>query len=150
MKKGALILTLISLSLSSVFSQAIIKTNISSDPSGASIYVDGSYIGQTPTEFRFRDGKVYRIELRKDNYYSESFNHRGGTGNINRRLDRIPPPKPTRNHNKMASPSYEDTRRHDNRSNERHEEPRHKPHDREHDKRKGTEYNNKTKDANLP
>lgn len=127
MKKSALTLILVCFSLSSAFSQTIIRTNISSSPSGAAIYVDNSYIGQTPMEYRFRDGKTYRIELKKNNYHSKSFNYRGGEGNINKRLDRIPPPKPSRDPHEMAPPSYEDSRRHDNRHNDRYNRPHHRP-----------------------
>lgn len=145
MKKNALVLILISFSLSAAFSQAIVRTQISSSPSGAAIYVDGSHIGQTPMEFRFRDGKMYKVELRKNNYCSESFNYRGGSGNINRRLEQIPPPKSYRDHNKMASPSYEENRRHDKRHNDRYEQPSRRPNDYEYDRRKPPKhrYNNR-------
>lgn len=130
MKKRALILILLCFSVSVIFSQAIVRTNIASNPSGATVYIDGSRIGQTPLEFRFRDGKMYKIELRKDNYHSLSFNYRGGSGNINKRLEQMAPPKPAHGQNKMSSPSYEEP----NRPHQRYNEPPHHnfPNDKSH------------------
>lgn len=142
MKKSTLIVILFCFSLSIVFSQAIIRTDILSNPSGATVYVNGSQIGRTPLEFRFRDGNTYKIELRKDNYYSVSFNYRGGSGNINKRLEQIAPlPKPARENNKMASPSYEENNRSDKRYNNRYEQqPHHRPHEDQHNRRKPDKY----------
>lgn len=126
MNKNALVL-LFCFSLSAVFSQAIIRTDILSNPSGATVYVDGSQVGRTPLEFRFRDGKMYKIELRRDNYHSASFNYRGGSGTINKRLEQIAPP---RRPNEMSSPSYEENRRphekHNNSKNDFYNDKHHK------------------------
>lgn len=125
MKKNIFTLILLIFSVSLVFSQSIVKTKIFTTPSGATIYVDGSYIGQTPTEFRFRAGKTYRIELKKNNYRSEVFNYRGGSGNINKRLETLAPPaKHKKTPHKMKSPSYEQPQHH---RKEHHKQNFHKP-----------------------
>ena len=93
MKKNIIILVLAIFSVTLAFSQAIVRTKISSTPSDAEIYVDGSHIGHTSMEFRFRSGQMYKIELRKNNYRSQVFTYRGGSGNINKRLEALPPAK---------------------------------------------------------
>lgn len=116
MKKAVFVLLLLKFSIVVVFSQAIVKTHIMSNPAGATIYVDGSEIGRTPMEFRFRDGKNYKIKLSKNAHQTLSFDYRGGSGNINKRLVALPPPppaKPSNDSHKMKSPSFEETRRSD-------------------------------------
>ena len=116
MKKAVFVLLLLKFSIVVVFSQAIVKTHIMSNPVGATIYVDGSEIGRTPMEFRFRDGKNYKIKLSKNAHQTLSFDYRGGSGNINKRLVALPPPppaKPSNDSHKMKSPSFEETRRSD-------------------------------------
>ena len=116
MKKAVFVLLLLKFSIVVVFSQAIVRTHIMSNPAGATIYVDGSEIGRTPMEFRFRDGKNYKIKLSKNAHQTLSFDYRGGSGNINKRLVALPPPppaKPSNDSHKMKSPSFEETRRSD-------------------------------------
>ena len=116
MKKSAFIAILFSFSVTFAFSQAIVRTHIMSNPAGATIYVDGSEIGRTPMEFRFRDGKNYKIKLSKNAHQTLSFDYRGGSGNINKRLVALTPPppaKPSNDSHKMKSPSFEETRRSD-------------------------------------
>ncbi len=116
MKKAVFVLLLLKFSIVVVFSQAIVKTHIMSNPAGATIYVDGSEIGRTPMEFRFRDGKNYKIKLSKNAHQTLSFDYRGGSGNINKRLVALPPPppaKPSNDSHKMKSPSFEETRHSD-------------------------------------
>lgn len=113
MKKNIIILVLAIFSVTLAFSQAIVRTKISSTPSDAEIYVDGSHIGHTFMEFRFRSGQMYKIELRKNNYRSQVFTYRGGSGNINKRLEALPPAKkPHRDPHKMNAPSYEHRKDH--------------------------------------
>ena len=116
MKKAVFVLLLLQFSIVAVFSQAIVRTQIMSNPAGAAVYVDGSEIGRTPMEFRFRDGKNYKIKLSKNAHQTLSFDYRGGSGNINKRLVALPPPppaKPSNDSHKMKSPSFEETRRSD-------------------------------------
>ena len=83
--KGFFVAILLNLSIVMVFSQTA-YTKISSEPSGASVYVNGSYIGCTPTTSYFYHGKTYYIQITKNNYHSESFNYRGGSGYIYKQL----------------------------------------------------------------
>ena len=85
MMKGFFVAILLNLSIVMVFSQTA-YTKISSEPSGASVYVNGSYIGCTPTTSYFYHGKTYYIQITKNNYHSESFNYRGGSGYIYKQL----------------------------------------------------------------
>ena len=127
MKKSAFIAILFSFSVTFAFSQAIVRTHIMSNPAGATIYVDGSEIGRTPMEFRFRDGKNYKIKLSKNAYQTLSFDYRGGSGNINKKLVALPTPppaKPSNDSHKMKSPSYEETR---HPSKGQHKQDFHKP-----------------------
>lgn len=41
---------------------------VSSEPSGADVYVNGFKMGQTPTELSLKADKSYTIEYRKDGY----------------------------------------------------------------------------------
>jgi hypothetical protein len=135
MKKSVFIAILFSFSVTFAFSQAIVRTQINSQPSAAEIYVDGARIGQTPMEFRFRSGTMYRVELKKDNHHSLSFNYRGGSGNINKRLVALPPPaKPAKKPNKMHAPSYEETRHPPKK--EHHKQKHHKPYNKKHEERR--------------
>ncbi|MGQ9588808.1 MAG: PEGA domain-containing protein [Planctomycetota bacterium] len=43
---------------------------INSDPEGGKIYVNGIYVGESPTVYRYRSGlpETYIVEIRKDGY----------------------------------------------------------------------------------
>jgi formylglycine-generating enzyme required for sulfatase activity len=45
---------------------------LDSDPTGATVIVDGVYRGQTPLDLRFRPGQVHRIELSKSGHLTET------------------------------------------------------------------------------
>lgn len=104
MKKIITIITILALSCSVMFSQAIVRTMIRSTPTNSRIYVDGREIGRTPLEFKFRNGKIYNVEIKKNNYVNKSLRYRGGTGNINVNLPKKTPSKPAQ---EMRAPSSE-------------------------------------------
>lgn len=70
-----------------LFSQTIVRTEVRSQPAGAAFRVDGNEVGQTPLEFRFREGQTYQIVFQKKGYQTKSFLYRGGSGDIYERLD---------------------------------------------------------------
>jgi hypothetical protein len=53
---------------------------MSSDPTGASVYVDGQYVGDTPAKISLKSKGEYLIEFRKDGFKTKSIrvtNHIG-------------------------------------------------------------------------
>jgi hypothetical protein len=44
------------------------KVSYSSDPTGAKVYVNGQYMGNTPFELEMKSNRTYTIEFRKEGY----------------------------------------------------------------------------------
>lgn len=66
-----LVLTIISLSFqgcATIFHGSTDTVNFTSEPSGASIYVDGISLGKTPFQTNLKSNKNYNIEFRLDGY----------------------------------------------------------------------------------
>jgi uncharacterized protein YceK len=85
MKKSIFILIALSFLLfgcATIFSGSTQKISYSSEPSGAKVYVNGKYMGNTPFELNMRKNKSYTIEFRKKGYSSKSvlINNNVGTG----------------------------------------------------------------------
>ncbi len=54
--------------------------NMTSQPRGVKVYVDGQYMGETPLKVRLSVKKEYIVEFRKEGYQSKSYvldNHVG-------------------------------------------------------------------------
>jgi len=71
------------------------QLSITSDPSGAEVYISGEYAGNTPLQRRVSKG-WYRIIVKKDGYqdYSEFINISDNT-NLKVKLERVIPPEGT-------------------------------------------------------
>ncbi len=50
------------------------KIDTSSNPSGAGVFVDGNYMGDTPIRLKLESKRTYNIEFRKEGYKSKTFN----------------------------------------------------------------------------
>ncbi|HBD94680.1 MAG: hypothetical protein A2015_04910 [Spirochaetes bacterium GWF1_31_7] len=86
MKKITLAICLLVLSLS-LNAQTIVRTQVSSNPSGATFAVDGNVIGQTPMQFRMRDGQAYQVVFTLAGYKTLTVIHTGGKGDVNVNLE---------------------------------------------------------------
>ncbi len=51
-----------------IFKGSNSKLNLSSDPGGAKVYVNGIYYGTTPIRIKLKSNKTYSIEFRKEGY----------------------------------------------------------------------------------
>ena len=57
------------------------QVSIGSDPDGAKVYVNGSYMGVSPVRVRLKNTRDYTIEFRKDGYQPRTYfldKHLGG------------------------------------------------------------------------
>ncbi len=73
MKKLLTVLILVSFVVSftgcaAIFKGSNSKLNLSSDPSGAKVYVNGNYYGKTPIRILLKSNQTYTIEFRKEGY----------------------------------------------------------------------------------
>lgn len=55
-------------SCATVFKGSTEKVNFSTDPTGAKVYINGQYFGQTPLELNMLTKKTYDVEFRKEGY----------------------------------------------------------------------------------
>ncbi len=55
-----------------IFSGSTQKVSYSSEPSGAKVYVNGQYLGNTPFELNMRKNKSYTVEFKKEGYRSRT------------------------------------------------------------------------------
>lgn len=78
---------ILAISSCSFFNSKEIALPIKSNPAGASIYIDGKYSGQTPTNVNLIPDKNYKATISKEGYSSATINleswasargHRGG------------------------------------------------------------------------
>jgi len=59
-------------SCATIFKGSTDEVNISSDPSGAKIYINGQYMGETPMPIELKSNKSYTIEFRKNGYENKT------------------------------------------------------------------------------
>jgi len=55
-----------------IFSGSTQSVSYSSEPTGAKVYINGQYMGNTPFEINLRKNKSYTIVFKKDGYTSKS------------------------------------------------------------------------------
>jgi hypothetical protein len=63
-----------------VFRGAHTDVNLTSDPSGAEVYVNGERMGTTPIELELESKKVYHVEFKMDGFEAKTYtitNHVG-------------------------------------------------------------------------
>jgi len=51
-----------------IFKGSNSKLNLSSDPAGAKVYVNGNYYGTTPIRILLKSNETYTVEFRKEGY----------------------------------------------------------------------------------
>jgi len=73
LKKTFIVLMLISLvfyfsGCAAIFKGSNSKLNLSSDPEGAKVYVNGNYYGTTPIRILLKSNQTYTIEFKKEGY----------------------------------------------------------------------------------
>jgi hypothetical protein len=56
------------------------KIDLASDPSGAKVYIDGNYMGDTPLKLRLESKRDYTIEFRKEGYPNKTINVQNKVG----------------------------------------------------------------------
>lgn len=64
----------------SVFKGTSTNVDVSSDPSGAKVYVNGHLMGKTPVTLKLESKKVYHLEFQKEGYETKAYtitNHVG-------------------------------------------------------------------------
>ena len=66
------------------------RINVNSNPSGASFTFNGSNnVYTTPYSLRFSKSQTYKITFSKSGYVSKTISYRGGSGDINVKLERV-------------------------------------------------------------
>jgi len=63
-----------------VFKGTSNNVDLSSDPSGAKVYINGNLMGTTPVKLKLESNKVYYIEFKKEGFETKTFtitNHVG-------------------------------------------------------------------------
>lgn len=67
-----------------IFKGSTDTVNFSSDPTGASVYVDGMNMGKAPIQLELKSNKTYNIEFRLDGYDTRNviINNSVGAGYI--------------------------------------------------------------------
>jgi hypothetical protein len=69
-----LVSILLLVSCAAIFKGNSSKVDMSSDPSGASIYVNGNLMGKTPIKLKLESNKVYNVEFKKEGYETRTYN----------------------------------------------------------------------------
>jgi len=82
MQKAIVVIVTVSLisGCAAIFKGTSSKLDLSSDPSGATVYVNGFPRGKTPLKLKLESKKSYNIEFKKDGYKPLSYtitNHVG-------------------------------------------------------------------------
>lgn len=54
------------------------KVNFTSEPSSSKVYVDGTFMGNTPVELVLKSNKTYIVEFKKDGYARQTYNLTNG------------------------------------------------------------------------
>ena len=72
MKKIVSVILLLVLSSCSLANKKTVPLSINSNPSGADLYIDGSYYGRTPVTLNLEPKKDYRATLMKQGYGKSS------------------------------------------------------------------------------
>ena len=50
------------------------KLDLTSDPQGAKVYVNGNYMGDTPIRLKLESKRTYSLEFRKEGYQTKTVN----------------------------------------------------------------------------
>lgn len=75
MKYVSLVLILFTITgCATVFKGTSAKVNINSDPNKAKVYVNGSFVGKTPTEVKLSSKESHQIEFQKEGYEARGLN----------------------------------------------------------------------------
>jgi hypothetical protein len=75
-----LLIIFVFVSCATIFKGSQEYVGLQSDPSGAKVYIDGSYKGTTPIELHLESKRTYHIEFKMEGYDSETYtltNHLG-------------------------------------------------------------------------
>jgi hypothetical protein len=67
-------LFLLTSSCATIFKGNSSKIDISSNPQGSQIFVNGNYMGDTPIRLKLESKLTYNIEFRKEGYKTKTFN----------------------------------------------------------------------------
>jgi hypothetical protein len=70
----AVIICLLAVSCATLFKGNTSRLDLSSEPHGAEVYVNGRYMGDTPCTLKLESKYTYSIEFRKKGYESKTVN----------------------------------------------------------------------------